>query len=462
MGCPSRSPGWLAVAVAVLAATVGCPKPTPPVPTPPPPTPSPPAKQTVVTIEGVRMFVAFGDQKREVQGESRCCCDPMDKGPEGCDALDAQASRDESGRFSFAFRRKVTRSGFLGLRTSAVYPPIPNGWPLATKAYIDKVARGGKVNMMEFRAGPYLAGSEGAHGYPGGYDIIPVVAERVRYANSKGIAVIIGLIDCWSGAGNCQDAGGPPTAEQVRWVTALVQATKGPGTIYFDGNEAFLARPSDAWRRGVVAAAKAAGATYVGTSHTMFRDVKNSYVADFVTLQDFFIRVMRADVPPVPVLTTETTGAWITLRDYEAYRSTEPGIYLGYWWGQVSPAVRDHVLGVGPDPGPVCADRTAIGRIGVKVFQRGIDATPKDQFGQPYGSETPEEWVQRGRCEMEKGFPFEWSVNGRPCADYPAEGFTCWLGNANPMFLSGPPTGSQVGICPRDSSGNDCGYMVVP
>ena len=361
----------------------------------------------------------------------RCC---TDAGPEGCDAID----RDPLRR-------------------------VPNGWPLRTKAYIDKVARGGKINMMEYRFGPYPPGSEGTHGYPGGFDVIPVGAELVRYANSKGIAVIIGLVDCWSGSGNCQSTTGPPSAEDIRWVTALVQATKGPGTIYFDGNEAFLARPSDAWRRGIVAAAKAAGATYVGTSHTMFRDVKNSYVADFVTLQDFFLRVHRADVPPVPVLTTETTGAWITLRDYEAYRSTEPGIYLGYWRGQVSAAVWDHVLGLGPDPAPVCADRTAIRGIRVKPLHQGIDATCYDQAGQTYGAETAEEWIQRGRCEMEKGFPFEWSVDGRPCADYPAEGFTCWLGNSNPMFLSKPAPGSQVRICSRDSNdGNACGNLVMP
>ena len=408
----------------------------------------------MVTKTPDRGFLVNGNP---LAGVTCCCCDPMKPGD--CDPPPTQL--------------------------------LPCGFPLNTEAFLDKVARGKKRNATEFRPGPYRPGTEGTHGYPGGYDIIPVAAARMRYANERGIAVLHSLIDFWDTSffGGLATPAGLPTQAVLDWIRAYVQATKGSGSIYHLGNEMAVKAPelTDAWKRAVYDAAKAAGASFVGVPINPFRQSAfQGFVGDFVTIQNAFLTMRCADLPAgLPAITTETEGGWHTEDHYVAEEAAAcPRAHLFRWFGQVNEAVKDHILGVGPVPPPICADKTAIRSIGMSLYSNRVGGTPKDQFGQPYGGECSGvlaldaaassfarlramstaaclPWVQRGRCEMEKGFRYRWTLNGTACASYPAEGFPCWLAGGNPLELS-QPAGGQVGACPQVTDGNNCGWIEVP
>ena len=417
----------------------GCPPP-PPIPPPPSPPPTPLAPLSIVNNQFVRNGQSFA-----LKLLSDCCDDP---------------------------------------RTPTVDEGVRNGWPITTKEMIDKYASAPlavRRNAIEMRVGPYKQ-PPGMQHYKDGYDFLPQVKSVCDYANSKGIYCYIVIVDHWTFASatdqgyfsdDCRVTKGAPPQRWQEWANAVGNTFKGLGVIYSLDNEGFRCKPSEEWERGLYNVIKSADPdAIIGSSHRPNQGFPEPgrKLLDFISMQDTFQLPMAQDIPVVLVETEGLYHPESHFRYLEA--NAEPGVYIGRWRAIGSDAEWAYMTGFGPDPGPAC-DAPDIGFIKAKHFYPKVaDATPMVSDSQwcndhghpgyarcPYAPEGQEDLGYRTICEMEKGWPYTWSIDNNDCPQYAVEPNPgCWM-NENPLGLDVPAgqDGRTVKVCAKTGV---CGSVV--
>jgi len=466
----------LAVAVAGLLLCVGasCPPKPPPVPVP---TPTPGQTLLPITVKG-NLFEVDG-RRFDLRLLSDCCDDP---------------------------------------RTPDVDEGLRNGWPITSKTMIDKYASAPperRRNSIEMRLGPYrhpqsgalnrllyraadtldgydsppqmaahkflfLTRSPGAR-YQDGYDFLPQVKEVCKHANSKGFYCYNVVVDMWTFASSpevniwgddCSVTQQAPQERHLQWAKAVGETFRGMGVLYSLDNEGFRCKPSEAWEDGLYAALKAVDpAAIIGSSHRPNQGFPEPgrRLYDFVSMQDTF---QLSPAQAIPVVLVEPEGHFHPEAHWRLLESkAEKGVYVGRWRAVSSDAEWLYMVGAGPDPGPVCSAFPEIGHMNVKRFYpTRSDATPlvvdpqwcgdhgfPDRLRCPFGPEG--DVFFRSACEMEKGWPYTWTLDDIPCASTALqEGAVCW-DTENPLaeFVPRGNDGRRLRVC---ASNGICGSVV--
>jgi hypothetical protein len=141
---------------------------------------------------------------------------------------------------------------------------LASGWPFVDERTLDIYQANG-ITFTEVRTGP----TNSASGDPGPEESLRRLDETLTLARARGIYVMVGLFDIWPTkhglsywGEDTSVARSAPKPHHVAWVGQLVAVAKRhPNAVLFDGNETFVARPSEAWVNGLIDAARAAGWT---------------------------------------------------------------------------------------------------------------------------------------------------------------------------------------------------------
>jgi hypothetical protein len=374
-------------------------------------------------------------------------------------------------------------------------------------------------NAIEMRLGPSHRDPSWPP-LPEGWEMMDYALGRCAAYNAAGFYCYLIVNDAWTLASrpdlslwgeDCSVMQGAPPDHWIQWTTTLATKARDQhlAVVYSLDNEGFRCRPNQAWEDGLYNAIKAVDpSAVVGSSHALPKELPNQgrRYYDFISVQDTF---QNPPEQPVPVVMVETEGLFHPEAHYRyAEAHSAPGVYWGRWRGISSMSEWYYMVGAGPDPGPVCADAPAIGKMGFKRQSNYVgDATPLacdwpwcQENGSPgrtccpyvpeggtgapgVPDQRPIEMIDSGwfsgyklpsglvrfakagrlprssefdffrriSCEEENGWPFSWSLDGQACPEIPGPTTPCWK-TANPLQVGveGGHDGQTMRVCAKN------------